>query len=95
MVGLLIKNAAQKKFDAQAKKTAELDELRHEKRKLERKKEISEVVEASIEPVVKRIDNLEKKVDDIQKDRKLEKNATVVTMRVKMMELHDIYMKRG
>ncbi len=95
LVGLLIKNAAQKRFDAQAKKNQEYEELKHSRRKQERKEEMAEIVDEALKPVVERIDNLEKKVDIIQKDRELEKNATVVTMRVKMMELHDIYMKRG
>lgn len=95
LVGLLIKNAAQKKFDAQAKKNQEYEELKHDRHRQERKAEMSEIVDEALKPVVDRIDSLEKKVDIIQKDRELEKNATVVTMRVKMMELHDIYMKRG
>lgn len=95
LVGLLIKNAAQRKFDAQAKKTAELEELRHEKRKAERKEEISEIVEASVKPVITRIDELDKKVDEIQEDREIERAASITTVRVKMMELHDLYVKRG
>lgn len=95
LVGLLIKNAAQKKFDAQTKKNQEYEELKHKQRTRERREEMSEIVDEALKPVVARIDGLEKKVDIIQKDRELEKNATVVTMRVKMMELHDIYVKRG
>lgn len=95
LVGLLIKNAAQKKFDAQAKKTQEYEELKHKQRKEERKKEISEVVDEALIPVIDRIDDIDKKVDNIQKDRQKEKDATVVTMRIKMMELRDVYVKRG
>lgn len=95
LVGLLIKNAAQKKFDLQTKKNQEYEELKHNRRREERKKEISEVVDVALAPVMERIDEVDKKVDLIQKDRKRERDATIVTMRVKMMELHDIYVKRG
>lgn len=95
LVGLLIKNAAQKKFDAQAKKNQEYEELKHKQRKQERKDEMAEIVDEALKPVIERIDKLEGKVDDIQKDRQLEKDGTVVTMRIKLMELHDLYMKRG
>lgn len=95
LVGLLIKNAAQKKFDAQAKKNQEYEELKHKQRKQERKDEMAEIVDEAIKPVIERIDKLEVKVDDIQKDRQKERDATVVTMRVKMRELRDIYVKRG
>lgn len=95
LVGLLIKNAAQKKFDAQNKKNQEYEELKHRQRKQERKEEMLEIVDSAVKPIAERIDILGEKVENIQIEREKEKRATVVTMRVKMMELHDIYMKRG
>lgn len=94
-MGLFIKNAAQKKFDAQNKKNIEYEELKHEQRKQERRKEMTDIVDSALKPVVDQIEKVESKVDKIQEERVLEKNATVVTMRIKMMELHDIYKKRG
>lgn len=56
---------------------------------------MTEIVKNSIKPLEDRIGIMNEKVDSIQKDRKLERDATVVTMRIKMMELRDIYVSRG
>lgn len=73
----------------------QLEQFKHDQRKKERQEEMIEIVKKSIEPIITRIDEVDEKVTVIQGDRKLERDATVVTMRVKMMELREVYCKRG
>lgn len=90
-----MKHSIQKHLDMKDANMKDLEEFKHKERKQERCKEMTEIVTESLKPIVSRIDSLSDKVSLIQDDRKLEKEATVVTMRVKMMELHDTYIKRG
>lgn len=94
-VSLFVKHSIQKHLDAKDEQMKELEEFQHKQRKQERKDEMTEIVSESLKPIINRIDKVSDAVDKIQGDRKLERDATVVTMRVKMMELHDVYMERG
>lgn len=94
-VSLFVKHSIQKHLDAKDEQMKELEEFQHKQRKQERKDEMTEIVSESLKPIINRIDKVSDAVDKIQGDRKLERDATVVTMRVKMMELHDAYMERG
>lgn len=95
IVSLVLKYSITHHLNKRDKKLEELEALKHEARERERKKEMIGVFDDSIKPVVEKVDRLDNKVDQIYKDQKLDKQATIVTMRVKMMELHDRYMERG
>lgn len=95
VISLTVKWSIQKHLDKKDEQMEQLEQYKHDQRKKERQQEMTEIVKASIEPVIKRIDEVDDKVTIIQSDRKLEREATTVTMRVKMMELRDVYVKRG
>lgn len=95
IVGVFIKNSAQKRFEKEAEKNKKYEAAIEKDKSQKRQEEIKKIVEESIQPIMNRIDDMDKTVKNIQKDKVKEMNATVVTMRVKMMELHDNYVKRG
>lgn len=95
VISLTVKWSIQKHLDRKDEEMEQLEQYKHDQRKKERQEEMSEIVKTSLTPVINRIDEIDTKVSEIQGERKLEKEATVVTMRVKMMELRDTYCKRG
>ena len=95
VISLTVKWSIQKHLDKKDEEMEQLEQFKHDQRKKERQQEMTEIVKKSMEPIIKRIDEVDEKVTVIQGDRKLEREATVVTMRVKMMELRDAYCKRG
>lgn len=95
VISLTVKWSIQKHLDKKDEQMEQLEQYKHDQRKKERQEEMTAIVSESIKPLITRIDEIDNKVSVIQGDRKLERDATVVTMRVKMMELRDIYCKRG
>ena len=95
VISLTVKWSIQKHLDKKDEEMEQLEQFKHDQRKKERQEEMIEIVKKSIEPIITRIDEVDEKVTVIQGDRKLERDATVVTMRVKMMELREVYCKRG
>lgn len=91
----IVKRHLQKYLDEKDAKNAELEQLRHEKRRVERKSEIREIVLEGVKPIQDHVVELDAKVDDIKESLRKGQEASVVQMRVTMMELHDRYMKQG
>ena len=91
VVGFVIERAMKRHFDERDKKEQDT----HEKRRAERKKEIGEVVSDAIKPINERLDEVDRKIDKIQEDLKLDREGTVVQMRVTMMDLYKKYTKQG
>lgn len=85
----------QKHLDKKDQEQLRLEQYEHDIHKKERQKEMAEIVGESLQPLVKRMDAIDSKITRIQEDREIEHEATTTTMRVKMMELRDIYVKRG
>lgn len=83
------------RLEQETRKQAEYEELRHRKRAEERKVEISDAVNAALTPVVAKLDELDAKINDVKHDLIQDRDATVVQMRVNMMNLHSLYMKQG
>lgn len=95
VISLTVKRSIQKHLDRKDEEMEQLEQYRHAQRKKERKDEMTQIVKESLKPVISRIDDLDTKVSEIQDERKIEREATVVTMRIKMMELRDNYCERG
>lgn len=95
VISLTVKWSIQKHLDKKDEQMEQLEQYKHDQRKKERQEEMSEIVKKSLTPVINRIDEIDDKVTVIQEDRKLEREATIVTMRIKMGELRDVYCKRG
>lgn len=95
IISLTVKWSIQKHLDKKDEQMEQLEQYKHGQRKKERQEEMSEIVTASLKPIINRIDDIDQKVTIIQYDRQLERDATIVTMRIKMMELRDMYCKRG
>lgn len=85
----------QEKLNQEAKKQAEYEELRHQKRAAERKEEITEAIGVALSPVKKKIDEIDNKLDTVTEDLSKDREATIVQMRVNMMNLHSLYKKQG
>lgn len=95
VVGFIIERALKRHFDQRERILSENEQYRHEQRREERKREIGEIVGNAIAPINERLDEVDRKIDKIQEDLKLDREGTVVQMRVTMMDLHKKYMKQG
>lgn len=95
VVSLVMKWTIQKHLDKKDQEQIRLERYEQDARKKESQKEIAEIVSDSIQPLVKRIDTIDGKITRIQEEREIEREATTTTMRIKMMELRDNYVKRG
>lgn len=85
----------QEKLNQEAKKQAEYEELRHQKRAAERKEEIKEAISIALVPVTNKINDIDSKLDTVTEDLSKDREATIVQMRVNMMNLHSLYKKQG
>lgn len=85
----------QEKLNQEAKKQAEYEELRHQKRAAERKEELKEAITVALVPVKTKIDEVDTKLDTVTEDLNKDREATIVQMRVNMMNLHSLYKKQG
>ena len=85
----------QEKLNQEAKKQAEYEELRHQKRATERKEEIKEAISIALVPVTNKINDIDSKLDTVTEDLSKDREATIVQMRVNMMNLHSLYKKQG
>lgn len=85
----------QENLDKEAKKQAEYEELRHQKRAAERKEELKEAITVALVPVKTKIDEVDTKLDTVTEDLNKDREATIVQMRVNMMNLHSLYKKQG
>lgn len=91
IVGFIVERGLKRHFDQQEKNEKAL----HDQRRAERKREIGEVVNEAIKPINERLDEVDRKIDKIQEDLNLDREGTVVQMRVMMMDLHKKYMRQG
>ena len=80
-VPLVIKHYLQKYIDARDAKNVELEQLRHDKRREERKQEIREIVVESVEPINSQINDLSNKVDGINDQLKKVEDGALSTLR--------------
>lgn len=85
----------QEKLDKETKKQLEYEELKHQKRAAERKEEIKDTVDTALTPIKNKIDEIDSKIDTVTDDLNKDREATVVQMRVNMMNLHSLYKKQG
>lgn len=95
IVGFIIERALKRHFDQRERILSENEQYKHDMRREERKREIGEIVSNAITPINERLDEVDKKIDKIQEDLKLDREGTVVQMRVTMMDLHKKYTKQG
>jgi hypothetical protein len=80
-IPLVIKHYLQKYIDARDAKNVELEQLRHDKRREERKQEIREIVVESVEPINSQIEDLSNKVDGINDQLKKVEDGALSTLR--------------
>ncbi len=80
-IPLIIKHYLQKYIDRKDAENVELEQLRHEKRRDERKKEIGQIVKESVEPIDTRMADLSSKVDDINAQLKNVEGGALSTLR--------------
>lgn len=80
-IPMVIKHYLQKYIDGRDAKNIELEQLRHEKRRDERKREIKEVVEESTKPISESIGRICIKVDDVNKQLAKVEDGTLSTLR--------------
>jgi hypothetical protein len=80
-IPLVIKHYLQKYIDARDAKNVELEQLRHDKRREERKQEIREIVVESVEPINSQIEDLSSKVDGINDQLKKVEDGALSTLR--------------
>ena len=70
-------------------------ELARKQEEYEKTKEIKDIITTSIQPVISHVEKIDSKIDNLQKENQLENKATIVMIRVNLMELHDLYTSRG
>lgn len=80
-IPLVIKHYLQKYIDSRDAKNVELEQLRHNKRREERKQEIREIVVESVEPINSQIEDLSNKVDGINDQLKKVEDGALSTLR--------------
>ncbi len=80
-VPLVIKHYLQKYIDKKDARNIELEQLRHEKRRDERKQEIREIVVESVQPINAQINDLSSKVDGINNQLKKVEDGALSTLR--------------
>jgi hypothetical protein len=80
-IPLVIKHYLQKYIDARDAKNVELEQLRHDKRREERKQEIREIVVESVKPINSQINDLSNKVDGINDQLKKVEDGALSTLR--------------
>lgn len=80
-IPLVIKHYLQKYIDKKDAKNVELEQLRHDKRREERKQEIREIVVESVEPINNQIEGLSNKVDGINDQLKKVEDGALSTLR--------------
>lgn len=80
-VPLVIKHYLQKYIDKKDARNIELEQLRHEKRRDERKQEIREIVVESVQPINTQINDLSNKVDGINDQLKKVEDGALSTLR--------------
>lgn len=80
-IPMIIKHYLQRYIDGRDAKNAELEQLRHEKRRDERKREIKEVVEESTKPIGESIGEIVAKVDDVNRQLSKVEDGTLSTLR--------------
>ena len=91
VVGLIVKYVVKRGFD----KRKQMEDKAKAQEAYEKHKQIKDIVTESLTPVVENIDTMNKKIDGIINENCKETKATVVTMRIKMNELYDLYTDRG
>lgn len=91
IVAFVIKRIIQKKADKQD----HILELAKKQEEYEKKEDIKSIITGSIKPVVQHIEKIDGKLDSLKNENDLENKATVIMIRLKLMELHEIYMNRG
>lgn len=70
-------------------------ELARKQEEYEKKREIKDIITNSIQPVINHVEKIDSKIDGLKDENNLENKATVIMIRLKLMEWHDVYMARG